>query len=252
MTNLGADVWNLSLLNTQQRTIIQQALARCTFDFNLLRPGLLAGNQWSQPGKTQIPVTFRDLSTFGQALAHDTDGHELGVHVIRGQDSAEAALGLYWFDNRVEIEQTLVNNPLLAMEVFHAEGAHATDFNYMWPKGWRPVVYGYYHASGPDEHGWFEGPYYTTVGEAFMGGFIRAFTDIPVSLQGFVHVTTDTIAAQIRSLLMPVTPPDDIDWSQVSDAEFEAEYLRRFGDWAGIDIALTHRKGQVWTRGWRD
>lgn len=51
----------------------------------------------------------------------------------------------------------------------------------------------------------------------------------------------------------PVPPPPapGFDITKVTDEAFVAEYLRRFGDWANIDIAITHRKGQVWKRGWQ-
>lgn len=49
----------------------------------------------------------------------------------------------------------------------------------------------------------------------------------------------------------PPAPTPDFDITKVSDAAFNAEYLRRYGDWANIDIAITHRKGVVWKRGWQ-
>lgn len=53
----------------------------------------------------------------------------------------------------------------------------------------------------------------------------------------------------------PVPPPNPtppgFDITKVSDVDFNAEYLRRYGDWANIDIAITHRKGAVWKRGWQ-
>lgn len=50
---------------------------------------------------------------------------------------------------------------------------------------------------------------------------------------------------------VPPTPTPDFDITKVSDAAFNAEYIRRYGDWANIDIAITHRKGVVWKRGWQ-
>lgn len=212
----GTDIWDLRGCTPQQQVILTQGFDRCSFDFNLLKPGLAAGNQWSAAGKTSIPVTFRDLSGFQVAKrrakfegdADDDHDHAEGVHVITAPGNAQAALGLFWFDGRVEIDSSLVNQPELCQEVFFAEGAHATDMYYMNVKGWRPTVFAFYHPQGSDNHGWFEGPYFTQVGEAFMGGFIRAFTNIPLSIQGFVHPTTDEIAEKIRALLLPpVTPP---------------------------------------------
>lgn len=48
----------------------------------------------------------------------------------------------------------------------------------------------------------------------------------------------------------PVPTPTDI--TKVSDADFEAELVRRWGDLSGIDIRLLFRKGRQWVRGWKD
>lgn len=42
------------------------------------------------------------------------------------------------------------------------------------------------------------------------------------------------------------TPTPQPDITQFTDEEFEADYVRRYGRWASMDIALTHEKGRIW------
>lgn len=218
-------IWDISGLTSQQQMLVGQALSQCAFDWNHLLPGLQAGNQWSQPGRRTIPVTCRDLSNFSGAVVRLPHDDHSGYHAIKVDESgnvmdehsdhaAAGVLGLFWFDGRVEVEQSLVNRPALFQEVFLSEGAHATDFYFLWPNNLRKPLYDIYHPSGPDQHGHFEGPYFDTVGEAFMGGFTYATTGIPPTLLGFTHVTTLDMANKIKKLLKiepvvepPITPP---------------------------------------------
>lgn len=250
MTN--PQVFDTGNLTPPQRTLVNAALASCNFDWGLLLPGLNAGNQWSQPGRTSIPVMCRDLSGFGAS------GDNEGYHSIRvdemgrvaEEDAAGAVLGLFWFDGRVEVDLSLVNNPSLFAEVFLSEGAHASDFYYLLPNNLRPALNAIYHPNGLDTHGFFTGPYFDTVGEAYMGGFVYATTGRPPTLLGFTHVTTAAIAQAIKVLLKidvvvpppPPPPPGEPTLRGATDAEFDAEFNRRYGFFKDInmDIGFTN------------
>lgn len=61
------------------------------------------------------------------------------------------------------------------------------------------------------------------------------------------------IGSQVDVDPVPVPPPvTEPTLRGATDAQFEAELLRRYGDLAGIDINLLFRRGRQWTRGWRD
>lgn len=249
-------VWDIGNLTSQQKQLVMEAIGECSFNWNHLLPGLNTGNQWSRPGKVSIPVTCRDLSTFNGAITHHPQDDYSGYHAIKVDElgnvmdehnevAAAGVLGLFWFDGRVEVEQSLVNNPALFKEVFLSEGAHAVDFYYLWPNYLRNSLYDIYHPNGPDSHGHFEGAYFDMVGEAFMGGFVYATTNKPPSLLGFSHVTTKLISDKIKPLLKigilepPVINPTGPTLRDASKAEFEAEFNRRYGFFKDISIGFT-------------
>lgn len=248
-------IWDTGNLDPTQRGLVNQALAMCQFNWDLLLPGLQKGNQWSQPGRTSIPVYCKDLRSFG-AVQESDQFHMLGIdeNGFVTEENVKAVLGLFWFDGRVEVEQTLVSQPSMFMEVFLSEGAHASDFYYLWPNNLRPTLTAIYHPNGPDTHGYFEGPYFDMVGEAYMGGFYYASTDRPPTLLGFTHPSTQAVALKIKQLLkigqvepQPPLPPSGIDWSKVSDAEFDAEFNRRYGFFKDMNIDQGFTKsGRRW------
>jgi hypothetical protein len=226
---LGEEIWGPVSGPAGSSQAVTRALGRCSFDFTLLAPGLLAGNEWSAPGKTQIPVNVRSLANFAQEA--ETHGWREGEHyhaiIVNPQTGelvdhddimlhgrlgvvtgvAPAVLGLFWFSGLVEVEETLLANPLLFDEVFHAEGAHATDFFYMLPTGKRDVLHAFLCA-GHARHAWFQPtPYFQMPGEGVMGIFVRAYTTLAVTLQGFSHTATDATVTFFRNLLTPVVEP---------------------------------------------
>lgn len=213
-------VWDLSSLTEQERSIIQEALDRCDFPFELLLPELQ-----SEVNRKAIPVEFDDLSRY-RARARDLNDFEANAHndghgdsghidVKEGDDSAhgimfrEQVLGLAWYSGKVTIEKSLVNNPQLAQEVFLCEGAHMTDFFYLTEYHRRQIL-SYYGATN-----WFEeageNDYEDWVGESFMIAFTRAFSDIDPRIDQFTFQTTEEIALRVRELLIPTPEPQDID-----------------------------------------
>lgn len=162
-------------------------------------------------------------------------GDQIGhVHIEYNGDKAHGieyrhkVLGLAWYSGKVSLDITLINDPELAQEVFLSEGAHMVDFFWMTPTQ-RQDIFNAFHGSTtnpPDHnHSWFDvGPYNTWVGEAFMGGFIKAFSNIQVSIP-FVHEPTPYVAARIRDILKseptaPTAPTNDAYFSTAAYSWF--------------------------------
>lgn len=186
----------------QQRAIIAQAIARCTFPFERLLPGLRR-----EVNRESIPVEWADLTRYAGMIERE-HGH---AHVHEGGDKAhvlearQQVLGLAWYSGRVTIEQSLVSRPELAAEVFLSEGAHMVDFFYL-TDAQRDAIFSAYHGGGetpPHDHGWFDvGGYGDWVGESFMAGFTLAFSDLEPIIGGFTHPTTRDVAEVIRVIVL--------------------------------------------------
>jgi len=221
-------IWDTSSLTAPQHELVRQAVeVRSRFPWPLLSPGLLAGNEWSTPGKTVIPVNVRSLANFAQEAAANgwIEGihyHAIRVNPLTGKlvshddavtsgivesDVASAVYGLFWFYGLVEVEETLVQTPILFIEVFLAEGAHAIDFYYMLPTGKRGVIHAIM-CSGHTKHAWFQPtPYFEMPGEGFMAFPIAGFSDVPVTLQGFSHQAIEPALSLVKKVLVPTIDP---------------------------------------------
>lgn len=207
---------------TAQKAIILDALKNSTFPWERLKPKLR-----STKNKTKIPVEWADLSAYAAAASleskddhsdheHDHDETatgafqhydiELDGDTAHGVAFRSQILGLAWYSGKVSMDISLVKNPALAKEVFLSEGAHMVDFFYMTDKQ-RTDIFNAFHGTTdtPTEHGhdWFDkGDYYTWVGEAFMGGFVKAYSSFPVTID-FTHAPTPYVAQRIREILTP-------------------------------------------------
>lgn len=215
-----------------QRSLVQRALDRTTFPFERLLPQLR-----SEVGRERIPVEWQDLSRWGQKAGDPYSpppaeiGHvevAVGDHGDLGHEHAHGVavrgrvLGLAWYSGKVTLDTSLEAEPELAAEVFLSEGAHMVDFFYM-DGLQRVAVYNAFHLDNPEHqlkdhadvpdgqdmghgHGWFDvGGYYSWVGEAFMGGFVRAYSDVQVTID-FDHRATPAAAGAIRQALTPAPP----------------------------------------------
>ncbi len=208
--------------NPHQVGIASAGLARCNFPFDLLRPGLKAAT-----GRDSIPVEWADLSRYYTAFLPEKMAVGAHLHVHKDGDTGhpvvvrERVLGLAWYSGKVTLDVSLTSDPQLAAEVLLSEGAHMVDFFYM-SNAHRVAVFNAMH---PDEQdvppgtnivdavqvgshacGWFDvGPYRSWVGEAFMGAFTRAFSDVPVSIP-FDHPATDQVARDVQVALLPSAP----------------------------------------------
>lgn len=229
--------WDLSALEPVQRGIVEKALARTDFDWDLLLPRLS-----TEKGRPAIPVEFADLSRSVRAAvavvspgAHDHDvgqesySHEhedpelpegLGhIHMVDPETGDKAhgisyrrrTLGLAWYSGRVSIDSSLTSDPELAQEVFLCEAAHMVDFFWMTDAQRRSILEAYGAVHWFEESG--EQDYEDWTGESFMVGFSHAFSDLRVRFDQFTHKTTPAVAAAIRGILRegvrqpaPITP----------------------------------------------
>lgn len=206
--------------STSQKQLVNDALARCDFDWNLLLLGLRY-----HVGRSTIPVEWADLSRYSADAAAAESDHEHAegehhheqahIHIEEGGDTGhvlldgarQAALGLAWYSGKVSLDLTLEGDPPLAHEVFLSEGAHMVDFFYMTP--WmRSTVFAAFHnfTNVPHGHGWFEEggnhDYWQMVGESFMAGFVYAYSDLTPTITGFTHKATPEIGEIIRETLV--------------------------------------------------
>lgn len=146
---------------------------------------------------------------------HGTYGHEHQHVVVPGMGEAHPIereiegrrriLGLAGYGGWVGLDFSLEGDPELTAEVFGSEGAHMADFFHMhyqpdlYRQVWNALHPGDAEDSAgpvPEEgpvghgHGWFDaGGYYSWAGEAFMGLFVQAFSDVPVTIR-FDHPPT--------------------------------------------------------------
>lgn len=196
-------MFDLSNLAPEERLITEQAIARTSFHWNLLKPKLQA-----EKNKASIPVEWVDLSRYAQSLSESKSkgGHN---HIHENDDVGHPiefrnrVLGLAWYSGKISVEKSLVSEPVLAQEVFLSEVAHMVDFFYM-SEEQRKQIFLSYHGGDASEHGhdWFDkGTYWEWIGESFMNGFVKAYSDVPVAMDNFTHKTTDEVAAQIRDIL---------------------------------------------------
>ncbi len=190
-------VWDL-VGNDQQNALVEQAIRRCDFDWTKLLPGI------QREGKTSLRVEWADLSRYavgdGEGHEHVHDGDAVAHPIEREVEGRRRVLGLFYLPPymKVVLDVGLVNEPMLAQEVFLAEGAHAADYAYMTPEHRRLFTNSVHIEQLPpgadtsdgaaftlDGHtcSWFDvNTYAWWVGEAFMEGFIEATSDVPVTI----------------------------------------------------------------------
>lgn len=206
-------VWDLRGTENQNR-IIQEALDRTTFPFDVLLPGLQAS-----VGRSYIPVEWEDLSRYNRVA--DAEGHEhvhingdTGHPIFREIEGRQRVLGLAWYSGKVSMDTSLEFDDELAFEVFLSEGAHMIDFFWMTQEH-REAIWNALHVDAEDSdhvteegevghgHSWFDvGGYYSWVGEAWMGLFVRAYSNVLVTID-FDHPPTDAAVREARLALTP-------------------------------------------------
>lgn len=213
------DAFDLSANTPEQRDIIEQAVARCTFDFTRLLPGLRATVR-----RDVIPVTWEDLSRMTRSADSVTIAEPVRRHDDHEHAERRATLGLFYYSGRIVMHAGLVDQPLLAQEVFLAEAAHAADRFFMRPEHRRAIWALWHPGEQTDQHdqahGWAvpfsewtgemdqpgrpEVGYFDSGLEAWMATFTRAFSDITPTLESaFAHRLPTGTEAKVRDLLAP-------------------------------------------------
>jgi hypothetical protein len=249
--------FDLASNTPEQRAIIEAAVSACDFDFDRILPRLL-----TEKGRTAVPVTWEDLTHYGavsnEAPAVTTAGEGVNAtrlpvpaegpehkHARQHEDARRATLGLAYYSGKIVLERSLVDRPDLAQIIFLAEAAHMIDFFVLTPEQ-RAAIFDLFHEPGTPAHGhgWFEetgnNDYWSWVGEAWMYGFIKAFTDIEPGTGGMHHELTESDAAGVRELLgakVPAEPEPDPEPEpepapgQVCAAKFGYAYHRVGAHW---------------------
>jgi hypothetical protein len=187
----------------RQNAVVQAAIDVCDFPWHRLVPGLETTVQ-----RATIPVDWDDLSRYGQARGHGSADHdELPFHPLEARGRV---LGLAWYAGRVTLDTSLEADPTLAGEVFLSEAAHMADFFYLTDEQ-RSRIFALYHGWDPydptswqehPEHGWFDvSTYRDWVGESLMGGFVQAFSPLPVTIR-FSHELDAAGAKELRRIML--------------------------------------------------
>lgn len=202
--------FNLSTLTQPQRALIHPLITppspRCRYDFTKCLPALQT--KW---GKGIIDVVFSDLSKFaGARVAGDHDHGPGSLHVTDPETGAvghgiqlrHRVLGLAWSNGKIELDLSLESQPELAQEVFLSEVWHEAEW-------FDPAVAANldriaiaFHPEGPDAHDFYDvGPYAEWIGEAGMGAFVAATSDVKVTLTQFVHTVTPEVVRVFQDIL---------------------------------------------------
>lgn len=204
-----------------QNALVQQAIDRCHFDFTKCLASL-AGE-----GRASVRVEWADLSRYaaseGKAHDHVHVGDAVAHPVERVVDGRSRVLGLFYLPphTKIVLDVGLERDPVLAQEVFLAEGAHLADYHYMTSEHRRLFVNALHTDQLPpgantddgtafylDGHtcSWFDvGGYAWWVGESLMEAFCEATSDVPVTI-ALAHPVGPEDRAVVRGFLGIIDP----------------------------------------------
>lgn len=161
-------------------------------------------------GRFVVDGTPQQVETIRVALANCTypvaDRLPRDIPVRFADLSAQGALGLFWTNGRIEIEQTLTADR--APGVFLSEAWHAVD-QYILTNQDRAALQTVAHDHGPDGHTWFDNTsYYASLGETMMDVFLAAYTPYQASGLRWDHPVTQALVETLRRILGPAGPAD--------------------------------------------
>ncbi len=187
-----------------EQALLVEALRRGDFPWQRIASGIIR-----QFGRNYVPVKLSDLSRYAASVRvyrdddHGHDHHHEDYHVL---EARHRVLGLYWLDGRIEVEQSLRDEPELLAEVLWSEGAHLIDYAFLTEEQ-RVQIGLILHGGVSDHHTWWErqdysGEYRSLLGEAFMAVVCQAYTDIEPTIM-LEHPASDEVGAQVRRLLTP-------------------------------------------------
>lgn len=165
----SSEVFALAGSASQQSTV-KAALARCTFPFERLKPGL------QRAGIPKVQISWQPMNDGGLGWA-STDGQVAIKDSISGLQAQRTAI---------------------------LELGHIVDFFYMTPE-MRKAIIKLWNPDLPDNHEWFgDTAYWDQIGEAYSVLFLWAFTDEEMWFDaGYAHKPSKELAAQLRAILLP-------------------------------------------------
>lgn len=220
----------------EQVEALHLALQHCTFpwenyDLERVVPVDFADlSRFVQVAGNVSPDTTGAIAVVGPNEDHPISGTPTSHHHDheRGADPLEVRgriLGLAYYSGRIEVDISLTGEFLA--EVLLSELAHMIDFFGMVDRD-RIEIWNAVHAGTtldlPDDydvndgivlgnvpghdHSWFDiGVYYSWVGEAWMGLFVRSWSDITVTIDFPDHPPSDDAVERIRQWFTPYVPP---------------------------------------------
>lgn len=158
--------------SASQQSTVKAALARCSFPFDRLKPGL------QRQGIASVKISWRAMG----------DG------------------GLGWASTGGEVAINNSISGLQAQRTAILELGHEVDFFYMTPE-MRKAVIKLWHPDILDNDEWFGSTaYWSQIGEAYSTLFLWAFTDEEMWFDaGYSHKPSKALASQLRAILLPET-----------------------------------------------
>jgi len=163
-----------STLRRKAKRSIRKALSRCTFDFHRVAPSL--------NGK-RVVVKWDSLAALGE-YDNSIPSITMNTRALRERRASFTA------------------------KTFLMECAHVVDIEYLTFEQRRAYIAAYH--GGEDTfgggtwtdhgHAWFDNQYYQSMGESFMVGFVRAYSDFVVD-DPFVHKSTPEVVTRIREII---------------------------------------------------
>ena len=180
-----------------QQAIAREAFSRIKFPFERLTqlPGSPElGWRDLNPG---MPMTVRFSGAHAaeaeEARSHDDHGHggedkPHGIEIVLADGRRFTLALIYTVSGRIYLDVRLEAHPAVAMESVGAEVAHAVDFFLPMTDDQRSELLRLWGVGGT----WWEvqdygAEYFTLGGEAFMGEFVKAYSDMPFDQSAFLH-----------------------------------------------------------------
>jgi len=170
-------IFDLSSLTEIQRSWIEEILEQSTFDWSLL--------ELDEP----VKIEFEELNP-GMTTANP--------EFYYGLSSYEKPL--------IEIDSTIDKKE--AVRAFMWEAAHLVDFYYMTPSQRSKIWNVYVKENNLEDPVWFyksdtpsQDKYFKQIGESFMIGFTRAFSDIKTTDESYAAKSTPEVIKVIRETL---------------------------------------------------
>ncbi|MBA2741919.1 MAG: hypothetical protein H0U46_07900 [Actinobacteria bacterium] len=141
----------------------------------------------------------------GHVHIHDEEGNE-GHGILRWISGRWWTAGVFWTDGRIYVDVRCESRPALAREVVSAELAHSVDFFLPLSDDTKLELMDLWHPGSEDAHTWWEihdygGEYYTLGGEAFMGAFTIAYSEMEPDQSAFEHRSTEEMADAIAAIV---------------------------------------------------